>query len=148
MTYSTDRQPDYEDRLPRGLGKKTIMLAAIEEETGGDEKEFFKKVIRIGLGNAADGQPPVPMLLSEAMKRLQPPLKPTGEKITLNIAEGATHAQKCESIFLAVTSGGISAEHGQMLIGMIKDTLAITESTELVKRLEALEEALEKANGN
>ncbi len=142
MTFATDRQPDYEDRLPRGLGKKTIMLAAIEEETGGDEKEFFKKVIRIGLGNTADGQPPVPMLLSEAMKRLQPPLKPTGEKISLNIAEGATHAQKCESIFLAVTSGGISAEHGQMLIGMIKDSIAIAESTELLERLEKIEQLL------
>ncbi len=142
MTFATDRQPDYEDRLPRGLGKKTIMLAAIEEETGGDEKEFFKKVIRIGLGNTADGQPPVPMLLSEAMKRLQPPLKPTGEKITLNIAEGATHTEKCESIFLAVTSGGISAEHGQMLIGMIKDSIAIAESTELLERLEKIEQSL------
>jgi hypothetical protein len=142
MTFTADRQPDYEDRLPRGLGKKTIMLAAIEEETGGDEKEFFKKVIRIGLGNTADGQPPVPMLLSEAMKRLQPPLKPTGEKITLNISEGATHAQKCESIFLAVTSGGISAEHGQMLIGMIKDSIAIAESTELLERLEKIEQLL------
>ena len=142
MTFTADRQPDYEDRLPRGLGKKTIMLAAIEEETGGDEKEFFKKVIRIGLGNTADGQPPIPMLLSEAMKRLQPPLKPTGEKITLNIAEGATHAQKCESIFTAVTSGGISAEHGQMLIGIIKDSIAIAESTELLERLEKIEQSL------
>jgi hypothetical protein len=142
MTYSTDRQPDYEDRLPRGLGKKTIMLAAIEEETGGDEKEFFKKVIRIGLGDTKGGQQPVPMLLSEAMKRLQPPLKPTGEKITLNIAEGATHAQKCESIFLAVTSGSISAEHGQMLVGMIKDSIVISESTDRLERLEKIEQLL------
>lgn len=142
MTFTADRQPDYEDRLPRGLGKKTLMLSAIEEETGGDEKEFFKKVIRIGLGNTEAGQPPVPMLLSEAMKRLQPPLKPTGEKITLNIAEGATHAEKCESIFMAVTGGGISAEHGQMLIGMIKDSIAIAESTELLERLEKIEQLL------
>jgi hypothetical protein len=116
------------------------MIEAIREETGGDEKEFFKKVIRIGLGN--EGADPVPMLLSEAMKRIQPPLKPNGEKIKLDMAPDATAADKCNTVFLAVTDGTISPEQGQMLIGMIKDTLSIVESTELVQRLEEIEKLI------
>ncbi len=142
MTYSATRQPDYEDRLPRGLGKKTLMLEAIREETGGDEKEFFKRVLRIGLGT--EGDAPVPMLLSEAMKRVQPPLKPTGEKIEIAIPEGATPSDKCECIFSAVVRGEVTPDVGQMLIGMIKDSIAISESTELVKRLEEIEALLRK----
>ena len=140
MTFSSNRQPDPEDRRPRGPSRSTLMIEAIREETGGDEKEFFKKVIRIGLGN--EGADPVPMLLSEAMKRIQPPLKPNGEKIKLDMAPDATAADKCNTVFLAVTDGAISPEQGQMLIGMIKDTLSIVESTELVKRLEEIEKLI------
>jgi hypothetical protein len=140
MTFSTTRQPDPEDRRPRGPSRSTLMLEAIREETGGDEKEFFKKIVRIGLGN--DGADPVPVLLSEAMKRIQPPLKPNGEKVVIAIPHDATPADKCDLIFLAVTDGSISPEQGQMLIGMIKDTLSIVESTELVKRLEEIEQSL------
>ena len=142
MTFTSDRQPDPEDRARRGLGQKTLMLAAIEEETGGDEKEFLKKVIRIGLGNTEQGQLPVPMLLSEAMKRIQPPLRPSGEKVNITIKAGATALDKCEVILTHVFESKISPDQGQMLIGMIKDTLQIQESTELIKRLEAIELAL------
>lgn len=143
MTFSSNRQPDPEDRRPRGPSRSTLMIEAIREETGGDEKEFFKKIIRIGLGN--EGTDPVPMLLSEAMKRIQPPLKPNGEKIKLDMAADATPADKCNIVFLAVTDGAISPEQGQMLIGMIKDTLSIVESTELIKRLEEIEKSISKS---
>lgn len=148
MTFSSTRQPDDEDRRPRGKSKATLMLDAIRDETGGDELQFFRKILRIGLGtDGGDNAQPVPMLLSEAMKRVQPPLKPSGEKININMPEGATHAQKCEVVFAACVSGDISAEHGQMLISMIKDSIAISESTELLKRLEDLEAAINaKAN--
>jgi hypothetical protein len=142
MKFTKDRQPDPEDRTGRGLGQKTLMLAAIEEETGGDEKEFLKKVIRICLGNTEQGQPPIPMLLSEAMKRIQPPLKPAGEKVKLNIPSKSTPLEKCEIVLAHVVDATISPDQGQMLIGMIKDTLQIQESTELIQRLEAIEAAL------
>lgn len=142
MTFSSTRQPDPEDRRPRGKSKPALMLEAIRAETGGDELAFFRRVLRIGLGT--DGGEPVPMLLSEAMKRVQPPLKPSGEKVKLEVPEVATHAEKCEIIFTACVNGDITTEHGQMLIGMIKDCIAITESTELVARLEQLEQALSK----
>lgn len=119
------------------------MIEAIREETGGDEKEFFKKIIRIGLGN--EGADPVPMLLSEAMKRIQPPLKPNGEKIKLDIPKDATHADKCAIIFASVANGDISPEQGQMLMGMIKDALQVSEATDLIKRLEDIEKSISKS---
>jgi hypothetical protein len=143
MTFTSERQPDPEDRARRGLGAKTLMLDAIESECGSKD-EFFRRVVQIGLGE--NGAPPVPMLISEALKRVEPPLKPSGERIKLDIPEGATHEQKALVVFHGVSDGNLTPEQGQMLIGMIKDTITISESTELIKRLDALEAALAKAN--
>ena len=67
-----------------------------------------------------------------------------GTAVTVDMPEGATHGEKAEIIFNAVRKGNITLESGQMMIGMLKDTLQIIESTELVKRLEELESKLIK----
>jgi hypothetical protein len=139
MTFTSDRQPDPEDRARRGLGAKTLMLDAIESECG-SKAEFFKRVVQIGLGSSEN--PPVPMLISEALKRVEPPLKPSGERIKLEIPEDATAEEKALISFQGVADGRLTPEQGQMLIGMIKDTIQISESTQLVERLEAIEKAL------
>lgn len=141
MTFSTNQQPDAEDRLPRGKGKRTLMLEAIEAECGSKD-EFFKKILRMGFGNKEN--PPIPMLLAEALRRIEPPLKPSGEKIVLPFTPNSTHEEKALTVLSAVSNGDISPDTGQVVIGMIKDTIAITESTELIKRLEAIEESIKQ----
>lgn len=137
--WQTDNQPDYEDRLPRGKGKRTLMLEAIEEQFGSKEA-FFQKVLAMGFGS--DGNPPIPMLIAEAVKRIEPALKPSGEKVKIDLPENSTHEQKAAKVIESVADGTIAPEVGQALIGMIKDTIAIAESTDLIKRLEAMEQAL------
>ena len=144
MTFTSTRQPDPEDRVPRGRNQRNILLDAIKAETGDNPVEFMRKVLRIGLG--LDGQPPVPMLLSEAIKRIQPPFKPVMEKISLDITDCNKDSEKAVKILAATALGQIAPDVGQLMIAMLKDTIAIAETTELIKRLEALEEAIAKAN--
>ena len=119
------------------------MLNAIEKKFEGGAQEFCEHILDLALNGGVDGTA-VPALLGECLKRIQPPLKPEGVTVNLEIPESATHADKAEIIFSAVADGSITLEAGQMMIGMIKDTIAITESTELVKRLEELEQRLSK----
>jgi len=64
------------------------------------------------------------------------------EKVNMEMPQDATPADKCAMVLKSVTDGAISPEQGQVLIGMIKDTLSIVESTELVKRLEEIEKLI------
>lgn len=142
--FTSERQPDPEDRVPRGKSKRNMVLEAIRLETGDDGVEFLRKVIRLGLG--AGGMPPIPGILSEAIKRIQPPIKPVMECVNLDISNCKTDAEKAVKVLSAVAVGSIPPDVGQMIIGMIKDSILITESTELLERLEALEAAIEASN--
>lgn len=139
--FTKDYQPDYSNRPVRGPNKKQAMLNAIEKRFPGGTQEFCEEVLNVGLTGGPEGSA-VPALLSECLKRVEPPLKPSGVTIELDIKEGATHTEKAEVIFNAVSDGVITIEAGQMLIGMLKDLIAIHESTEIVKRLEEIEAAL------
>lgn len=125
----------------RGPSKKLAMLNAIEKKFAGGTQEFCEHLLEVGLSGGTDGSA-VPALLSECLKRIEPPLKPSGVTIQLHMPESATHAEKAEVIFNAVSDGQITLESGQMMIGIIKDTIQIIESTELAKRLENIERSL------
>lgn len=134
--FSSENQP--EKRRSKGPQFKTAMLQAIEKRFERGSAEFCEQVLEIGLTTT-------PTLLNECLKRIEPPLKPNGVTIQIEMPDNATHGEKAEVIFNAVADGTITLESGQMMIGMLKDTLQIIESTELVKRLEELESKLTKA---
>lgn len=122
----------------RGASKKLPMLNAIEKRFEGGAQEFCEHLLEVGLTGGPDGSA-VPALLNECLKRVQPPMKPTGVTININMPENATNKEKSDCIFDAVVRGDITLEAGQMMIGMIKDSLDIEERTELHERVKALE---------
>lgn len=140
--FSSEYQP--QNRRPKGVHKKTAMIQAIEKEFEGGSQEFCEHVLKIGLTGGVEGTP-VPALLSECLKRIEPPLKPQGAMVELDMPEGASKAEQTDVILDAVYSGAVSSDVGAMLIGMIKDSIAIHESTELADRLTELEKSLNKA---
>lgn len=139
--FSSTYQPDYSERPTRGPNKKLAMLNAIEKRFPGGSQEFCEEILSVGLTGGPEGSP-VPQLLTECLKRVEPPLKPQGSLISVEMPEGATKIQQTEVILSAVFTGAISSDVGQMLIGMIKDSIAIAESTELLERLEKIEQSL------
>lgn len=128
--FSSEYQP--QKRRTGAPQIKTAMIKAIEKRFPRGTAEFCEKVLEIGLTEA-------PALLNECLKRIEPPLKPSGVTVNIEIPEGATAKEKAECIFDAVALGDITLEAGQMMIGMIKDSLDIEERTELHERVKALE---------
>ena len=76
--------------------------------------------------------------LSELLKRY----KQTHEPVTIDFTGADTPVKKAEIILLAMASGDISPDVGQIFIDAISKSLGIEEITELAKRLEAIEAIL------
>jgi hypothetical protein len=75
-------------------------------------------------------------------------LKPTLEPVQFDFPSGGTAAQRMEAVVVAISDGVLSVDVGQIIGGIIKDTVIIEEGTDLKLRIEVLEELQEKmSNG-
>lgn len=83
-------------------------------------------------------------LLKELISKSYPSLKSALPEYEITLGEGLTPAQKANAIFDAVTSGGIPADVGQLLIQSAKACMEIEIGSDLIDRLEQLETTLTK----
>lgn len=147
---------EYQPVNRRTRNKLTLVLEAIKSEKllGTDDttsKEDAEKAVFAYLAKAAFTPTPETALLASTcmtalLKKAWPDSKPTNEPVTFKFDRLAHPADNANAIMDAVSSGELPPDVGMVLIGGIKDVIAITESTELIKRLDALEAALAKAN--
>ena len=151
---STTIDKDIRKELPaRGKGKKSLMLEAIREVCG-DEQEFLKQVVSIGLGGvtkiSADDadeeeheykQPNV-MLLNMVLNRIEPPLKAISPMVEFDFNPNSKPHEQADQILNAVANSQIAPDIGQMFIGSIKSMIDIEEYTDLKERIIKLEETL------
>ena len=143
---------DYQPSNYRTRTKLTLVLEAIKQENllGTDEKtskENAEKAVFAWMAKAAFNPTSEQSIVSNLclgalIKKAWPDSKPSAEKVAFKYDKGATPSENAQSVLLAVADGDIAPDIGGAIIGMIKDTLQITESTELVKRLEELESKL------
>lgn len=146
---------DYQPSNYRSRNKLTLVLEAIREShlLGTDEstsKENAEKAVFAWMAKAAFNPTLEQAVVSNTclnalIKKAWPDSKPSAEKVEFVYDKSATPADNAQSVIDAVSKGDISPDIGGVIIGMIKDTIAITESTELIKRLEELESKLTKA---
>lgn len=134
--FSSEHQPS--ERKHRGPGWRTKILDAFKE-LGKTEDEFVKYVISRAL-NPED--PQSSMLLRDVMQRLEPTPKATAPLITFDFPSGGTMVEKVDAIIKATSEGEIPADIAQIISGMLKDRMAIEETTELAERLERLEKMI------
>ena len=138
----------------RGKGRKSLMLEAIKSVCG-DEQDFLKQVVSIGLGGwtqpeqKQDEEPeepvfqnPNPMLLNMVLNRIEPPLKAIAPMVEFNFDINAKPHEQANQILKAVANSQIAPDIGQMFVGSIKSMIDIEEYTDLKARIEALEKAL------
>jgi hypothetical protein len=86
------------------------------------------------------------VFLSELLKRYSPPPKPTLPAIEFEFEPDWSPVKKADAIMKEVSAGNVSPDVGGVLIDAIAKMLNIEETTELAKRLEALEKIIaEKA---
>ena len=138
------------DKLPpRGKAKKTLMLDAIRDVCG-NENDFLKQVVVIGLGgwtkpDDEDAEPvfqqPNPALLSLALSRIEPPLKPVSPSMPFKFnARGKPHKQAVD-IIVAMSNAELPVDIGVNLIASIQSMLKIQEVTDFEDRIKAIENA-------
>ena len=139
--FTSEYQPE---KKPRGKGWRTKILEALQEE-GKTEEDFIRYV----LSRAFNPDDPLSgKLLELVINRLSPMQKAVMPTYAFKWEDGLTPAQKVDRIIDAVANEELPADVAALLVGVIKDGLAILESTELVIRLEKLEQLLQdRANG-
>ena len=147
--FSKDKQPK-----GRGKAKKSLMLDAIKSVCG-NEQDFLKQVVVIGLGGwtqpeqKEDEEPqepifqnPNPMLLNMVLNRIEPPLKAISPMVEFDFNPNAKPHEQANQILQAVADSQIAPDIGQMFVASIKSMIDIEEYTDLKERIEKLEAAL------
>ena len=138
---STTIDKDIRKELPaRGKGKKSLMLEAIKA-TCGDEQEFLRRVITLGLGDGKD-LPANPALLALVINRIEPPLKAISPMVEFDFNPNSKPHEQANQILNAVANSQIAPDIGQMFVSSIKSMIDIEEYTDLKDRIEKLEKAL------
>lgn len=148
-SFDKDNQPKPENRKPRGKSKKTLMLDAIRKHCGKDGKEggemdYLIAVIEASLGDPLADPPilPNPALMTIVMNRIEPPLKSTSPMVEFEFSEKATPSEQASQVLKAASLGLIPPDIMGTFVAGISSVMKIDEVTELQKRIDALEKAM------
>lgn len=137
---------------PRGKSNKTRILNALRHESvrvlldleEGATKEEAEEAFFVAVGKRAFNpeDPNAAMLIKFLGDKGWNNLKPTFDPIQFDFPIDGTATQKAFSIIRAISTGVMSADIGQIIIGIIKDAVIIEEGTDLKERLEEIEKAM------
>lgn len=142
--------PDYQP-AKRGQDKRTLILEALkqsgrltlpEDASNSDiERAWFAKIAAVALDDEhKDSGMCKQALLDRGWAKAKPESNPT----LFDFSKESTPVENANAILESASNGAISIEDAGKLLAALKDTLQIQESTELVKRLEELEQRLSK----
>ena len=125
------------ENQPSQRGTKWFKTKVVEslKRQGITEDQFIDSLVKSAI---ADGG----VYMTELLRRYSPVSKPTHDPIEIEFPKDGTPAQKADAVLLAMASGEITPDIGQIFIDAISKSLAIEEVTELAKRLEALEKII------
>lgn len=144
--FNSEYQP-----AKRGQDKRTLILDAIKQaavlnlpedaERADIERAFFASIAKIAL---TDDHKDSGVCKQALLDRGWAKAKPEATMVLFDFNPDATSSEQALSIIESASQGLISVEDAGRLIGMIKDSIAIHESTELADRLTELEKSLNK----
>lgn len=135
ILFDSENQP--ETKTPRGKSFKTKLIESLERQ-GMTENGFIDILVERAISDGG-------VFLAELLKRYNPAPKSTLPPITFNFKKEWTPLQKADAIMDAMSVGDIPPDVGVMIIEGINKLLGIEETTELAKRLEALEAIIAEA---
>jgi len=143
-SFSKDKQPV--KRTSRTKALKTVLFEVMRKNAMlGVAKNATKEVaesafIKYVAERAFDPDDPAsPAILKEFLSKMYPGLKATLEKVEFSYPANGTPTQKAEAIESAVSSGVIPGDVGQVMMGIIRDSVIIEEGTSLKERIAILE---------
>ena len=143
---------EYQPENRRTRNKLTLALEAIRAEhlLGTDpttskedaERAVFAFLAKSAFTPTAETAAIASTCLTTLAKKMWPDSKASHDPVTFKFDRKLHPTENANAIMEAVAVGDIPPDIGMMLIGGVKDVIAITESTELIQRLEAIEQAL------
>ena len=133
MPFTSENQP--KNRKGRGKSERTKFLEALQRNSYSEE-DFYDQLISEAMGEKS------PIAMSEILKRVSPIPKAVAPTIEFDLDKNAKPHEKAGQILDAISSGQIPPDIGSTLITSIKAFVDIEEFTELKKRIQKLEEAL------
>jgi hypothetical protein len=120
-------------RVPRGKGKKTLMLEAVRA-TYGTEKEYFQAIVNSSLTPEINST-----LVAQVLQRIEPPMKATLPVINFEFDVTLKPHEQVLQIVKATANGEIIPEAAQILINGITSVMKIKEISDLEDRIKDLE---------
>lgn len=140
--FNEKYQPNYETRKPRGTGWRKKILAELEAQ-GKTEEDFIRHCLSLAFKEQHQLQG---KMIETIINRLAPVEKSVMPMFAVKFANGSTPADKIDSLIEAVAAEEIPADVAGMLVNMIKTSIEVRETTELMERLELLEAAIADQN--
>lgn len=114
---------------PRGRGKKSMIIEALKQK-GKTPEQFWALVVDKALDG--EGNPQLIQLLGQ---RLEAPFKPTMPPVDI----GITARDSLDTMANKVMAAGLPPDVAEKMLSAIKMRHEISEKSELLKRIEALE---------
>ena len=114
--------------LPRGRGLVGEMRDALAADLGG--------IIDTVKARALAGDMQAARII---LDRLVPSLRPVEMPVVLRLPEGATLAGQAQAVIDAAAAGGLAPSQAAQIVTALGGVAKITETTELLKRIEAHE---------
>ena len=125
--------PNTKGRPLGSLNKRTMLRLALQKSFDDGEAGFWQAVVQ----QAKDGDMQAMQMVA---KRLMPELKPESQAISLpELVAAPTLADKAKAAIDAAGAGDIAPSAASDMVSAIAGLAKIIETTELQKRLEALE---------
>lgn len=144
--FTSDYQP-----AKRGQDKRTMILEAIKQaallnlpqdaDKADIERAFFARIAKIALD---DEHKDSGLCKQALLDRGWAKAKPEATMTFFDFDKEGTPSEQAKAILEATSQGLISVEDAGKLIGMIKDSIAIEEATDLAERLAKIEEMLKQ----
>lgn len=144
MQFDSERQP--EERVPRGKGKKSLMLEAIRAHCG-SEDDFLREVVKAAIGDPINEIAPNPVLMNMVLQRIEPPMKSTMPLVEFEFTPTSKPHEQAAQVMKAAADGLIPPDIANMFVSSIASMMKIEEVTEIAKRLESIEASLGLSNG-
>lgn len=117
---------------PSGRPKKPT--SELRRQLGEHGPALVEKTVQLALaGDTA--------ALKLCLDRIAPPLKPSAERISVDIPEGANLSDAARALIGAAAAGQLPGDVAAQLVGAIGATAKVVEIDEITARLEALEAA-------
>lgn len=139
LLFDADHQPDYSTRAKRGKGWKAKIIEALERQ-GKTEEDLIDVLLTNAISRSDE------YAMREILSRLAPVPKSVMPAVEFFFPTNGTPVEKMDAIIRAVANGDLPSDIASTLAGIIKTSLEVMETTELVERMEKLEAIVEQQN--